>query len=75
MEVIGKLDMTVPLWGILISMFGGAWFIIGMNNKMQLMEKDMSSKMELMDRDLKSQNKELREIKELLYKFIRPLER
>lgn len=75
MEVIGKLDMTVPLWGILIAMASGAWFIIDMRSNMKLMESDMRSKMLLMEKDMKAQNKELHEIKEMLYKFIRPIDR
>ena len=75
MEIVGSVDMTIPLWGILIALASGAWFIIDMRSNMKLMEKDMSSKMQLMEKDMKAQNKELSEIKELLYKFIKPIEK
>lgn len=59
--VVGNLDMTIPIWGILGLVAICIVFIVKRHIQIQLMEKDM-----------KSQNKELGEIKQLLYAFIKP---
>ena len=61
MVVTTTIDMTVPIWGIAVSLVAGAYFIVNMNLKITLLEREMQL-----------QKKTLDEIKEMFYEFVKP---
>ena len=60
-EFIGTINNQIPVWGVLCAFLAGTYFIINMNFKITLLEKEMQE-----------QKKTLAEIKELFFEFIKP---
>jgi cell division protein FtsL len=63
MEFSSTLDMTIPFWGILCALVAGAYFIVNMNFKITMLEKEIHE-----------QKKTLSEIKALVYEILKPHE-
>ncbi len=61
MEFSGSLNNQIPVWGVLCAFLAGTYFIINMNFKITLLEKE-----------IQEQKKTLAEIKSLFYEFIKP---
>jgi hypothetical protein len=59
METKITLDTTIPIWGVLSAMIVGAFFIIKMHFKIEMLNKLLGDNM-----------KELKDIKELIHELL-----
>lgn len=60
-DITASFNNQIPAWGVLCAFVAGTYFIINMNFKITLLEKEMQE-----------QKKTLAEIKSLFYEFIKP---
>jgi len=61
MEVTTTIDMIIPMWGVLVAMVFGAFYIIKMKFELDQLSKDLTTL-----------GKDLKEIKDMVHALLVP---
>ena len=62
-EVYAQIDNTIPIWGVLVAMVFGAFYIVKMKFELDQLRTDMTELKVTMDKDMK-------ELKELIHECL-----